>query len=358
MIGGYDSFGEGGYAKSPYDRMLPVEMNAGDTHADQTPTPVKVTAEGLRHPIMQLVPDPARNAELWERLNGLGGAGDRPQPAFQGYSKTTRAKPAATTLAVIAGEDEGYFGPMVFLAVQPFGRGRSLAFTSDCTGAWGAVWEDSWGEDPEDPSRRNLYYKTFWKNAVRWLAHNRLQAPNQLVQIETERLAYGRSEAIPVRVKVLSGDCEPTHEARVLLTLSGPDGVKRQLPVFPRYEEPGLYERNLELRSMGRHEIEASAWLKDEELGHDKTVIQIRPAAEELRRPYQDAQALTRLAQASGGAYRTLDGALGLPALLKKDTHLVQRFRDHDLWDRPWVFLLMIALFCGEWYVRKRHGLP
>ena len=360
MIGGWHAFGEGGYAKSPFDRMLPVEMNANDTHVHGMDFRWRVTDEGWKHPIMQIDKDPEKNRAIWEKLNTIGGYYTVGGPAFHGYSKVTRYKPAATVLAVIDEEDDPgtAYGPHVLVAVQPFGRGFSLAFTTDTTGGWGTEWEECWGDDPYDPQRRNIYYKTFWKNAVRWLAQYRVQAPNQLVLLETDRMVYGRGEIPEARVRVLTEDYEPTHDAQVRLNVRGPDGVPRQLTVFPRYEEPGVYERKLELAATGRYEIEAVATLKGELLGRDKALLQVRPATEELRRLSQDVSALQKIASESGGTYLPLERAAEVSDLLRQDTHVIQRYRDVDLWDRWWVFALIIGALCCEWYLRKREGLP
>lgn len=357
MVGGYDAYGEGGYAKTPFDRMLPVEMNAHDTHADNKDFRWRLTDEGLRDPIFQIDKDPKKNRESWEQLNTLGFGGG---PSFHGYSKTTRHKPAAKVLAVIDEEDDPgtYMGPMILVAVQPFGRGYSMAFTTDCTGGWGAEWEDSWGDDLRDPDRRNIYYKTFWKNTLRWLAQYRVQAPNQLVQIETGQLVYGRGENPDVRVKVLTEDYEPTHDARVEISVTDPKGAAHTFQLYPRYEEPGVYERKLELPLVGRYELEAVAALRGDEAGRDKTVLQIRPATEELRKLGQDEEALRKLAEASGGEYLPLEEAGHLGELLRKDTHVIPRHRDWDLWDNGWFFAAIILFLCGEWFFRKRAGLP
>ncbi len=355
MIGGWNAFGEGGYAKSAFDRMLPVEMNRHDKHADGQDFLWRITGEGLKHPIMKIDKDPKKNRAIWEKLNTLedGGA------SFHGYSKTVRAKPAATVLAEIDDEElEGYAGAMVLVSVQPFGRGRSMAFTTDCTGGWGASWEDSWGDDQSDPDRRNLYYKTFWKNTIRWLAHYRMKAPNQLVQIETEKLVYGRGEIPVARVKVLTRDYDPTHEAKVQLEVTAPSGLKRRVNVFPRYEEPGVYERNLEINEVGRYQLTANAEWKGEDLGEDKAILQVRPATLELRALSQDEKMLRKIAEESGGAYLSFKEKDDLMELLRQDTHVVQRHRDDDLWDRWWMFALIIGALCFEWFFRKKSGLP
>ena len=351
MIGGYDAFGEGKYAKTSIDRMLPVEMNASDDHEDDVNFNWQLTDEAWSHPIMQIEKDGELNHTAWrERL-----------PRFHGFSRTTRPKPAATTLAVVADEQfDTAYGPSILLAVQPFGNGRSMALTTDTTGSWGTEWEDSWGSAAEqnDLSNRNRYYKTFWKNAVRWLAHYRMQAPNQLVQLESDRLVYGRGESPVIRLRVMNEDYELTHEAKVQLTIAGPGGGTEQVAVYPRYEEPGIYERKLELGTIGRYEIEAVAILGKEELGRDKAIFQVRPSTAESRQLSQNADLLKRLASQTGGMYLPIEKASELPQFLREAGHVIEKHRDNDLWDRPWMFILIIGLLCSEWFFRKRSGLP
>jgi len=350
MIGGYDSFAEGKYAKTPVDKMLPVEM-LDEIHQDRINFNWAITDEGWTHPIMQLEKDAEKNREAWKRL-----------PGFHGFSRTTRPKPGATTLAVVADEEQfgTIYGPAVLAAVQQFGKGRSMAFTTDSTGSWGTEWEDTWGPagSENDLMTRNQYFKTFWKNTIRWLAEYRMKAPNQLVTIETDRLVYGRGEEPDVRVRVMNEDYEPTHDAKVMLSIIRPDGTTQALTMFPRYEEPGLYERKLEAGQVGRYELEVTATLRSEELGKDKALLQVRPATAEMKQLAQNTALLQKIADQTGGVYLPIENASKLPEHLRDATHVIEKHRDEDIWDKPMIFAIIIALLCGEWFLRKRNGLP
>jgi hypothetical protein len=152
-------------------------------------------------------------------------------------------------------------------------------------------------------------------------------------------------------------DYEPTHDANVTVNITAPDGKTQPVTIFPRYDEAGVYERKIDLPAVGRYEIEAVAALKKEELGRDKAVLQVTPADAELRQPGQNAELLKHLASQTGGVYLPLEDAAQLPSHLREATHVIEKHRDVDLWDRPWVFGLIISLLCGEWFLRKRYGL-
>jgi uncharacterized membrane protein len=132
MIGGYMSFsgidGKARYGETPLKAALPVECLPGD---DRREVPEGITPRVIspEHPVLAGVP------EKW--------------PHFLGYNRF-RAKEGAKVL-LAAGEDP-------FLVVGTYGRGRSLAFASDCAPHWGPPEFLSW------PG-----YNRFWANAVRWV---------------------------------------------------------------------------------------------------------------------------------------------------------------------------------------------
>lgn len=71
-------------------------------------------------------------------------------PAFCGYNRVA-AKQDSQVLADVYGDP--------FIVTAPYGEGRTLAFTSDCTPDWATQAFLDW-----DGSGR------FFQNAVRWLA--------------------------------------------------------------------------------------------------------------------------------------------------------------------------------------------
>ncbi|MEU1303705.1 glutamine amidotransferase [Streptomyces shenzhenensis] len=110
MVGGYLTFqgidAKARYHGTPIEEALPVTMSPYD---DRTERPGGVQPETT-----------AKNHEI---VAGL----DATWPAILGYNAVT-AKPGAEVLATVSGD------PLI--AIGHYGKGRSVAFTSDCGPHW------------------------------------------------------------------------------------------------------------------------------------------------------------------------------------------------------------------------------
>ena len=52
-----------------------------------------------------------------------------------------------------------------------------------------------------------------------------------------------------------------------------------------------------------------------------------------------------------------LDELAELPALLKTLDLPISEVRQRPLWHTPWLFLIALACFLGEWVIRRRQGI-
>ncbi|SHF53982.1 glutamine amidotransferase [Desulforamulus putei] len=133
MVGGYMSFsgieGKARYKDTPIEKILPVTMLSGDDRVElpQGAVPVVVQAD---HPILTGIP------EQW--------------PFFLGYNKLV-AKKDAQVLLTIQGDP--------FIVTGNYGKGRTMAFASDCAPHWGPPEFLNWEG-----------YTKFWVHCVKWLA--------------------------------------------------------------------------------------------------------------------------------------------------------------------------------------------
>lgn len=138
MIGGYATFtgrhNAGNYGGTPIEEVLPV--NCLERNDDRIETPEGALAHVLdaSHPIMDGLD--------WSR-----------EPIFNGYNRVI-LKPGSQLLARIGEAGD----PLI--VVGEFGKGRSLAFTSDIAPHWGAGFQD-WPDSGK-----------FLTQMVLWLAGN------------------------------------------------------------------------------------------------------------------------------------------------------------------------------------------
>lgn len=132
MVGGYLSFagieGKARYAGTAIERILPVRIATSDDRVElpQGRQPQVVQPE---HPVVQGLPT------TW--------------PAFLGYNRLVPKD--GSDVLVRCGDDP-------FLVTGAWGRGRTLAFASDCGPHWAPPAFLDWA-----------YHDRFWAQAVHWL---------------------------------------------------------------------------------------------------------------------------------------------------------------------------------------------
>ena len=133
MIGGYLSCmgieGKGRYNDTPVEEVLPVNFLKYDDRVEH-PEGLEIHLDPAAHEIFDGMPD---------KITGI-----------LGYNRAI-PKEGCKVLAKI-GEDP-------FIAIGEFGKGRSLAYTTDCAPHWSSE------EFCETPA-----YRLLWQNIVKWLA--------------------------------------------------------------------------------------------------------------------------------------------------------------------------------------------
>jgi len=343
MIGGYTAFGSGGYDESVIDKMLPVDMQGREDGYSEGPRDRfrwKITPEGWLHPIMQIDPDPKKNKEIWAKM-----------PMFNGYNHVLRAKPGATVLAVHPKRRTPY-GPMVILAVQQYGRGRTMAFVTDTTAGWGEQFEAEWGEGDD-----NRYFRKFWQNAVRWLAAYQLTVPNKPIRIWTGANRCEIGGTAEVFAEALDENYEPTQRARVWAELHTPNGMTVRKKMAPLLDLRGEYRTTFKVAELGEFEVQAEALLDGRNVGTDTALFYGDYPRGEYADLRVNRQLLKQIASRSGGQFLEQGHMEDLAARLKSATHERRTFRASCFWDN-WVFYaIVISVLSLEWLLRRRMGL-
>ena len=346
MIGGNSAFGRGGYHKTVLDRIIPLAME-GAFDNEANPTQLRVAANAWSHPLVNIGGTPENTRRIWtERF-----------PTLYGYNRVERAKPGATVLGT---GDDG----VILLAVQQSGRGRTMAFTSDTTRSWGRDFETLWGE----PIRRDRgfdedncdsrYYRSFWVNAVRWLAAGKSGRTNQPVVLELSQGYGSPGDSVTATVRVRDTAQRELPNAEVSLFLS--TGGLSNLVATARYDATArAYRATIPMPSVGTHILSAVATIRSNRLGDDRQLL----VSEVIDRELADLRArpdiMASIARASGGT--AFDVATTPPdnlgATLAKLPPPTEELRRTPLWDKlPWL-LTALGLISTEWLLRRWRGL-
>lgn len=341
MIGGYYSFGPGGYQDSPLATVLPVEMGrferqdlgvdamlSDDLHWSP--------AEGVQmlpvgyHPMLRLAPA-ERNRQVWERL-----------PPLTGVNKLEPAK-LAQVLAVAQN------GQPLLIARQQ-GQGRVLAFAGDSTGRW---WRRGLKEE----------HKRFWRQAVMWLV-GREDAQKNEVWISLDRRRVNPGERIAFRAGARDDSNQDVEGAEFTAELQLPGGDRRSVPL--RDQQLEVAGDTGDLEEAGDYVLRVRATKAGAVLGEAEASFQVIDRDIELSTAAADHEQLARLARltedAGGKLLAPEQFAAALQQLLDKPAAVeVDSQTSWELASRPgdaWALLLLLTLLLsGEWALRKRWGL-
>jgi len=335
MLGGSNSFAQGGYAQSSLRKVLPVELPGVKTGPVQSSTfrdkyQLLLTPEGYRNPMLQLSSDESENRSKWESL-----------PQLEGYNRLGRAKPGATILAVHPLSEQE--DPKIILAQQRFGRGRSMVFASSSS------WHWQMGMPHEDKS-----HERFWRQVLRWLA---LAAPDAIAA-HTDKETYTPNEQVTLEVDVRDKTFETINDAKIAARITKPSGEIVEVPFKwssnGKVEYVGAYHPD----EQGMYLVEMDVYSATGEfLGKSESAFFVEESKAEFSNAHLQSAFLKRIAEVSGGKYYYQDEASVLPDEISVRQSSYSKLVEHDLWDMPLLFLLVIFIVSTEWYLRRHKGL-
>ena len=328
MLGGRRGLSDGGWGASKVADVLPVTLpeRSAETFTRE-PARVEPTTQGRDSLICRLHDDPAENLRQWRDL-----------PPIADYQSVGDLKPGAVPLLNLVAADRS----MPLLALQNYGRGKSLILASG--GTW--LWKMRL---PHDDSRHH----TFWRQLLRSLVAG---TPGP-VSLTTDRTLYADNAQVKLRAEVRTKAHQPTNSATVTATLTPELGDPMSLELHPSPDEEGIYEADLTVASPGSYRIEATAHLGKTPLGSDARHFRREDGVAENFRPEQNRELLERLAEQTGGRYWTLDQVSGLPDEIRFSEAGITSREIMDLWDMPALFILLLSLRAAEWLLRRRWGL-
>ncbi|MCL2347913.1 MAG: hypothetical protein FWC50_06570 [Planctomycetaceae bacterium] len=362
MLGGFHTFGAGGYYDTPLADLSPVVMSKLDRQSPDGPIRSDLhldgevflvpTQLGQLSYLLRLSSDPQSNLAIWKSL-----------PPFQGINRLT-VKPAAQVLAT-ASSETGTDAKYPILVTQLAGSGRVIAFAADSTWIW-----------PMHGFANE--HKRFWRQIVLWLAkYDELSEGDCWVELDRTRFLPGETVTFRVRVKAKTG--EEIASPNVTAFVQTGDGPPQPVALvdengvmtgsFRETQQPGDYlitatattEHTASENVPGNHDTSTPADGKGEK-GEVKTGTArflVIDKNIELDHPVASPMVLENIATMTGGKTVAPEQ---FPQLLDeiagRSTELVEhRETKRTLYDNWPFFLLFVTCLSVDWFLRKRWGI-
>jgi hypothetical protein len=361
LLGGRHAFGEGGYADTPLAPVMPVVIG-GEAVPDSLTFLADIKAEltpaGAASAATQVASTDDKNSERWKTL-----------PTLTSVNAIRGIKPGAVVLVNgVVPDGQRADGPeghvrhyeQPVLAYQRYGKGLAIALPVQDTYLWRME------SDVDDPT-----FVTFWRQLLRWLTSD---VPNRITVTSQSDVA-GLREPISLTAEVADSGFVMRNDAHVVAHLTAPSGATRDIPMEWAVDRDGEYRATFTPEEAGNYQIVADAGTPStaqaaaggrtasdtsRDRMSDPTYVRVNAAAESSRE-FVDAEMRTsllqRISRETGGKFYTPATVSSLPediALSKRGVTVVNQM---DLWDMPFILVMLIGLVCAEWAYRKKRGL-
>lgn len=328
MLGGQESFQQGGWDNTPTGRLLPVYLEETANGTAALEAAYNLTREGW--------------LEDWMRLRT--GQDDEEtrlayMPPFFAINQLPAIKPGANLLATVTDSEQRVLPAVV---TQRYGEGRSAAVAVADFWRWGM-------KDAEQQAELGK----MWRQLLRWAVND----VSARVEMEKRESVDGAIPVTDISVRVRDLQFRAQDDATVMLTVKDLDGSTRAITAEPSLEEPGLFTASHVSEDSEGYRIEAKVIDGEgREVGTGEVARAFNPEAAEFARLGPDERLLARLAAATGGELIHLEDLASLPERLRQlDLPLVE-VKQKPLWHSPWLFLLALLCFLGEWSLRRSKG--
>ena len=319
------------------ENFLPGHLRGGIRRGDHPTAELfypRLTNNGEFSPLLRLSGEDSLNENFWRQL-----------PELQGVYVTGRIKPGATVLLehpVLQYQNQ----LLPIVAQQRYGSGRSVSVTTASTWRWQMMMHS------EDQS-----HETIWRQLLRWLA---VSAPERIT-IEFDREFYNVGDEVNVTALVLNDQYEPDNDATLWMQTTDPLDQVIDVPMEWNIEEDGVYRANFTVEEEGVFsllvDVASAAGDAAVDASEKRTAFVVTPSLREYTNAEMDAGLLGRIADASGGSYFNLSDVNGLPESVEFTPNAYSLEVQIDLWDQPWLLVLLILLLCIDWISRRMKGL-
>jgi uncharacterized membrane protein len=336
LVTGNRSFAQRGLIGTPVEAVLPVELDerrgSGLAKASLTIAPgaanqLVLTHDGEAHPIMRLGRSGDETRQKWAAL-----------PPLASLASLGPPRAGATVLAVSSAPGGGSH-PVI--AVQRYGRGRSMVFGGEASWRWRMLMAST-----------DRSHEMFWRQASRWLTET---SPDPVNVATPEAVEPGDSAEIDVDARDAS--FTPVAGASVTATIVSPDGREHPLAVRRVGDSVGRFTGAFVPDQPGAYHVKAEAMRGEQSLGTSDRWMLVGAGDREFADPRLNEAWLRRVARATRGRYVRANDAGRIAVWLRETAGQRAEPERRDLWNQPWAIAFIILLLSAEWLLRRRWGL-
>lgn len=327
MLAGRFALADGGWSGSPVAQALPVVLPDHNKTFHRLPASVELTAAGKQSLICRLTDDPDANAERWKKL-----------PYLMDYQEAGTPKPGAVVLADLKADGR----ELPLLITQNYGLGRVAVMAT--SGTW--RWQMSLPAG--DPT-----HTMFWQQMLRWLVAD---TPGHVVAAVPSQMLFddGRTK---LTAQVRDIDYLPATDASVQAHIMGPDGMAATVDMTPVPDSPGSFQADWNAEKPGSYLAEIVAQRGGQDIGRDDVTFQRMDGVAENFHTAQNRPLLEQLASETGGSYWRPQNLSKLASQIPYSEAGITVRNTKPLWNMPAVFLVILALLCCEWILRRKWGV-
>jgi len=330
FLGGSDSFGKGGYDRTPAAPLIPWQISRTEREISAGQYPVMVPPEGAEHAMM------SATAGILEKASS---------PVLYSVNHVGSLRSGALSLMnASVGENIS-----AVVALQPYGKGQTLGLATDTLWRWGRM-----------QGELSTAYHQFWRDVIRYMSGE--FEGGRFLTVKWDRKKYHPSEQAVADIHVAGRYA--AGEIRLTGTTEHA-GETKELSIDPVRSERNIFRTKVFFPERGEYIFKLEAMLADDPLDKYERTIRVGPGVNEGANLTVDDPFLDELAGLWGGYYK---GENELDALIQKlEAMLMASAGPHDFplvrkpdilyGTLPVYVLLAMLILAAEWIFRRRVNM-
>lgn len=292
----------------------------------------ELTAPGKSNPMFDYKPHERQGDVIVREL-----------PAMTSITRVDDQKSLAVILART--RDSAYGSQMATVAYHRYGKGKVMTIAA--SGLW------QWGFLPEPLQEYDDIHARFWGQMIRWLISDSEFLPGRDISFVADRHTYSPGDTVRL---ALSARLVDQARYRPWVELTDPAGETTRLVPRLQAGSDNLYAAHFNPEKQGQYKA-----VLHNNIGQpqsDMLRFTVYDDSLEARYVHADRDLLQQLADTTGAESLELAQLQTLPQKVKAFARLSrERTKPQDIWDRRWVFGVLIGLLGGEWLLRRISGL-